>query len=185
MGDKLNRRALRFLLVPDASAGRQVRRALATSGARSGIAVGTWHDLLDRARQACFISVPADDQAGFERSLMSVENAFWEESLSVAPTETARSLLREFVDVVSSSDPETALGELEVTALASRPRRMMDDLKRLSRQLETRLPGDLEAIRRLLRVDSKEARQPICVQRIREFPRDHPLAGRTNRKAQP
>ena len=170
MGDKLNRRALRFLLVPDASAGKRVRRALANSGARSGVAVGTWHDLLDRARHAYFISVPADDQAEFERSLMRVENAFWEESLGVAPTETARSLLREFVDVVSSSDPETKLGDLEVAALANRPRRMMEDLKRLSRPLETSLPGDLEAIRRLLRVDSKETRQPICVQHIRECP---------------
>ena len=170
MAGKWDRRALRFLLVPDTSAARRVRRVLATAEARSGTAVGTWHDLLDRARQAYFIPSPVDEQARFAQSLSSVEKAFWEESLVVAPTETARSLRREFVDLVGYSDPETALADLDCTALADRPKRRMDDFKRLSRLVDKCLPGDLQTIRSLLRTPAKEARQPVCVHRIRELP---------------
>ena len=169
-GEKLDRRALQFVLVPDAGAGRRLRRMLATAGARSGIAIGTWRDLLERAREAYFIPAPADHEAGFAQALASVKKAFWQESFDVSPTETARALLREFVDVVSASDPDRTLADLEITALDSRPRRMMGDFERLSRMLETRLPGDLEVIRRLLRVDSTEAPRPLCVHHIRDLP---------------
>ena len=170
MGDTLRRPTLRFLLVPDTSAAKRVRRVLATSGARSGIAVGTWRDLLDRARQAYFLPAAVDDQAVFEQSLLSVDQAFWEESLGVAPAETARSVHREFVDLLSASDPETALADLDFAALADRPRRRMDDFSRLSRLVDECLPEDLGTIRRLLRARSKEASQPVCVHRIKELP---------------
>ena len=143
---------------------------LAMTRARSGIAVGTWHDLLSRARDAYFIPVPADDEAEFEQALARVDGAFWQESLGTAPTETARALRREFLDVVAASDPEPALASLEVSSLADRPRRMMGDLTRLYRQLEARLPGDLEVIRRLLRADSEQVRQPLCVHRVKDLP---------------
>lgn len=171
MGDKSQKRALQFLLVPDASAGRRLRRILATTRARSGIAVGTWHDLLNRAREAYFIPAPADDETEFERALAGVDGAFWQDSLGSAPTETTRALRREFIEAVSASDPETALADLELAGLDDRPRRMMGDFKRLCHQLETGLPADLEAIRRLLRVDSEEVRQPLCVHRVKEVPR--------------
>ena len=171
MGGMSQKRALQFLLVPDASAGRRLRRTLATTGARSGIAVGTWHDLLNRAREAYFIPVPADDETHFEQALARVDGAFWQESLGSAPTETARALRREFVDAVSASDPETALANVGLAGLADRPRRMMGDLKRLYRQLEACLPADLEAVRRLLRVDSEEVRQPLRVHRVKDLPR--------------
>lgn len=171
MGGMSQKRALQFLLVPDASAGRRLRRMLATTRARSGIAVGTWHDLLNRAREAYFIPAPADDETELERALAGVDGAFWQDSLGSAPTETVRALRREFVDAVSASDPETALADLEIAGLADRPRRMMGDFKRLYHQLEAGLPADLEAVRRLLRVGSEEVRQPLCVHRVKEVPR--------------
>ena len=143
---------------------------LATAGARSGIAVGTWHDLLNRAREAYFVPAPAGAEAEFEQALTRVDKAFWQESLGAAPTETARALRREFVDVVSASDPETALASLDASALTDRPRRTIGDFKRLYHQLEACLPADLEVIRRLLRADSKEVRQPLCVHRIKDLP---------------
>ena len=188
MGGMSQKRALQFLLVPDASAGRRLRRILATSGARSGIAVGTWRDLLNRAREAYFIPVPAGDETQFEQALARVDGAFWQESLGSAPTETARALQREFVEAVSASDPETALAELELAGLADRPRRMMGDFKRLYHQLEAGLPGDLEVIRHLLRVGSEEVRQPLCVHRVKELPRtsrwQDALIGKLNRDAE-
>lgn len=171
MGGMSQKRALQFLLVPDASAGRRLRRILATTRARSGIAVGTWHDLLNRAREAYFIPAPKDDETQFEQGLARVDGAFWQESLASAPTETVRALRREFIDAVSASDPETALARLELAGLTDRPRRMMGDFKRLYHQLEAGLPADLENIRRLLRVDSEEVRQPLCVHRVKELPR--------------
>lgn len=170
MNDNSQKRALEFLLVPDASAGRRLRRVLATTGARSGIAVGTWHDLLSRARDAYFIPARAADEADFEQALARVDGAFWQESLGAAPAETARALSREFVDVVSASDPKTALADLEISALDDRPRRIIGDLKRLCHQLEGRLPGDLEVIRRLLRLDSERVHQPLWVHRVKELP---------------
>ena len=171
LGEKLNRRALQFVLVPDASAARRLRRLLATNGARSGVAVGPWHDLVDRAREAYFIPALADDEAEFEQALGNVDKAFWQESFGVAPTETARALRSEFMDVVGASNPDRALADIEITALNDRPRRKMVDFERLSRLLERRLPGDLEVIRRLVRVDSEEAPQPLYVHRIKNSPR--------------
>lgn len=171
MGDSLQKRALQFLLVPDASAGRRLRRMLATARARSGIAVGTWHDLLSRAREAYFIPAAEAGETEFEQSLARVDGACWQESLGAAPAETARALLREFVDVVSSSDPDAALDNLELSGLADRPRRMMGDFKRLYRQFEACLPANLEIIRRLLRADSEEVRQPLYAHRIKDLPR--------------
>ena len=110
------------------------------------------------------------DDAEFERALARVDGAFWQESLDAAPTETTRALHREFVDLLSASDPKTALADLEVSALADRPRRMIGDLKRLYRQLEACLPADLEVIRRLLQVDSEQLCQPLCVHRVKELP---------------
>ena len=169
--EKLNRRALQFVLVPDVGAGRRLRRMLATARARSGIAVGTWHDLLERAREAYFIPAPADDEAGFAQALASVNEAFWQESFASSPTETVQALRSDFLDVVSASDPERTLADLEIAVLEDRSRRRMGDFERLARLLEKRLPGDLEVIRRLLRVDSSEARRPLCVNRVRDLPR--------------
>lgn len=170
MSDKSQKRALQFLLVPDASAGRRLRRMLATTRARSGIAVGTWHDLLSRARDAYFIPAPAADEAEFERALAGVDGAFWQESLRAAPTETARALRREFADVVAASDPETALANLDLSALTDRPLRTIGDFQQLYLQLQACLPADLEVIRRLLRADSEQARQPLCVHRVEDLP---------------
>ncbi len=170
MSDKSQKRAIRFLLVPDASAGRRLRRLLATTRGRSGIAVGTWHDLLSRARDAYFIPAPAADEAKFEQALARVDRAFWQESLGAAPTETARALRREFTDVVAASDPETALANLDVSALTDRPRSRVGDFKRLYDKLEACLPADLGVIKRLLEVDSEQVRQPLCVHRVKELP---------------
>ena len=170
MSDKSQKRAIRFLLVPDASAGRRLRRMLATTRARSGIAVGTWHDLLSRARDAYFIPPAAGSEAEFERALARVDGASWQESLRAAPTETARALRREFADVVSASDPGTELADLDVSALSDRPRRTMGDFKRLNHELQACLPADLDVIRRLLRADSEQVHQPLCVHRVNDLP---------------
>ena len=171
MVEELTCRALQFALVPDASAGRRLRRMLATAGARSGVVVGTWHDLLNRAREACFIAAPPDDEAGFEHALGQVARAFWQESLGVAQAETARAVRRELIDLVAASDPGQSLAGLDLSALGERPQRRMGDFQRLIRLLEARLPGDLEVMRRLLRVDSTEASRPLFVHRIIGWPR--------------
>ena len=47
---------IQFLLVPDCSAGRRLRRMLATQSACQGILVGTWPELIDQAKRAYLIS---------------------------------------------------------------------------------------------------------------------------------
>ncbi len=48
---------LKFVLVPDASAARRVRRLIAERGACSGVVVGSWTELVDWARSAYLVAV--------------------------------------------------------------------------------------------------------------------------------
>ena len=49
---KMHEQALRFLLVPDGSAARPVRRLMAEPGACSGVVVGSWPELVGWVRRA-------------------------------------------------------------------------------------------------------------------------------------
>ena len=52
----MTKEALSFLLVPDASAARRVRRLMAEQGARSGVVVGTWPELVEWARRSYLVA---------------------------------------------------------------------------------------------------------------------------------
>ena len=80
---------IKFLLVPDGSAARHVRRLIAERGACSGIVVGTWLELMEWASRAYLVPRPLDDwETTFRTTLDELKDAFWADSLSVAPVET-------------------------------------------------------------------------------------------------
>lgn len=155
---------LQFLLVPDSSAARRVRRALAEKGARSGVVVGTWPELTEYARRAYLISDPDSDwEEKFQKALSSVEGAFWSKSFEVAPHEASAVVEAAFKQVISASNPTGTLGILELEDLPERPRRHLEDLLQLVEVLEGNLPGDLAAIRDLIVSDATGSVQRIFV----------------------
>lgn len=163
--------ALRFLLVPDASAARRVRRLIAERSARSGVVVGTSVELLEWARRAYLLPEPADDWGtALAETLGALGDAFWAESFRVAPAETAATVERALLDVLSATDPARAFSADGVDRLAERPRRHILDLSRLVRALSGRLPPELESIRALLAADVAQALRPIRVISIAGVP---------------
>ena len=90
--------ALRYLLAPDGSAARRVRRLLAEQGACSGVIVGTWLELLEWAYRAYLMPYPNDDwEAVFYRTLAELDDAFGPEVCPSRPSRRARLwLLRYF-----------------------------------------------------------------------------------------
>ncbi len=157
---------LHFALVPDASAARRARRALAAAGARSGVVVGTLPELLARTLDAYCLPQPDEGR----EELLAVEigkarEAFWRESFDVAPEETVASVRAALIDLVSSTDPCGSLPSDRFQHLPDRLRRVVRDLFRLAESLDGRLPGHLASMHKLLRAGSTSVIQPISVYR--------------------
>ena len=77
---RVNGRPLRFLLVPDGSAARRLRRVLAEQGAISGLVVGMWPELMEWACRAYLVPEDTDDNdSSFKRALEEFKAAFWSE----------------------------------------------------------------------------------------------------------
>ena len=165
-----NRQALEFLLVPDSGAARRVRRELANTSARSGVVVGTWPELLRRARQSYIIPESPETPGEFERAMARIEGVFWSKSLRAAPEETVSALRRALTEAISASDPDHGLEHSGAHLLSDRPKRFLYDLCRLADAVSERLPGDLDAIRRLLDARADDALYHTRVQCIPGVP---------------
>ena len=167
----MHRQVLHFLLVPDESAGRRVRRALAQATGRSGIIVGTWRELVRHAQEAYFRPPIADwDDADFDTALKSAGNAFWSESYSVAPDETAAAVKGALASLLTATDPHRAPQLPDTERFSGWPRRIVADLLSLPPSLGEGLPGDLAVMRDLLSADSDSVSQPIRVSRVEGIP---------------
>ncbi len=141
-----------------------MRRLLATARRRTGIMAGSWQELLHRARNAYLVSDEQDAaEQRFRDELGKMAGAFWSQSFSVAPDETAPEIRRALVDLVSASDPSRDLPLDSLQRLAERPRRIVGDLAELAGALAGWLPGNLGAIRRVLDAPAVEALHSIRV----------------------
>ena len=183
----MGRPALHFLLVPDGSAARRIRRTLAQSRARSGVIVGTWPELLARAQDAYCVSPPRGIQTAFEGALESAEDAFWSKSYSTAPDETERAIRNALIDLLSSTDPLQADPPTRLDDVPSRTRQIVRELFELAASLGSNLPGDLATIWILLEEDSDSIPQPVRVHRVAGSPKttrwQDALIDRLNRDA--
>lgn len=170
----MHRPILRFLLVPDASAARRVRRQLAQDRAQLGVIVGTWPELLARAQRAYLLprmpGAPEENRQALRAALGEADEAFWLASLEAAPDETARAVEAALIELLAASDPQAGLDASRLRDLPDRPRQVTMDLVRLAEALGERLPGDLAAIRSLLRSSSDAAVTAIQVHRIEGLP---------------
>jgi ATP-dependent helicase/nuclease subunit B len=164
--------SIRFLLMPDGSSARHVRRILAERSACSGIVVGTWSELLEWACRAYLVPETTDDNdSGFMKALEELEDAFWSESLSVAPAETGEAVKSALIQIVSATDPASDIEIAGLEGLPERPRRHLDDLFRLAKLLEGRWPQELSMMQSLLLADSDDALHTIRVYHSEGIPR--------------
>lgn len=139
----MSRQNLQYLLAPDAGVARRLRRILAEQSARSGMVVGTWSELMEWACRAYLVPETTDDNdSGFRNALEELEDAFWTESLSVAPVETSEAVKSALIKIVSASDPTSDMGIAGLEGLSERPRRHLDDLFRLIPHATNPVPYD-------------------------------------------
>lgn len=163
---------LQFLLVSDASAARRLRRTLALAKARTGLLVGTWPDLLRRSLGAyCLSHDEASERRRLERALAETNDAFWSRSLEVAPEETASEVLGALNRLLEATDPQRGLWPEDAERLDGRLGEVLGNLTRLVKTADGSLPGDLGAIRRVLRADSRTVLRPVLVCRSDGLPK--------------
>lgn len=166
--------ALTFLLVPDTSAARRIRRLIAARGAGSGLIAGTWPELVARAQRTYLVPDCADNwEERLGLALSELQDAFWSESLAVAPVETREALTAALVQIASATDPRCDICDIDehaLEALPERPRRRLADLLRLMDALAGSLPRELSTIRHLLAAGYADALHGIRVVRVEGIP---------------
>lgn len=160
-----------FILVPDGSAARRLRRLLATQSPRQGILVGTWPELVEQAKSAYLISpLPSDWRAHFHSALENIPDAFWSNSLEVAPEETAAEVEAALALLVGATDANSGEVITDSDQLPERPRKHVQDIVRLLQELDGLLPDELLAIQQLISTASNTAIRKLVVCCIEGFP---------------
>jgi len=162
---------LQFLLVPDSSAARRVRRAVVETGARRGVVVGTWPELVEYARRAYLLPESDGDwEETFHSALAEMVEGFWAESFLVSPQDTGVAIEAAFTQAISASDPLGTFSMADGGDLPERPRQHLEDLVRLAQRLEGRLPPVLSTVRDLMAADPADAIRHIFVYQVEDVP---------------
>ena len=165
-------RTIKFILAPDSSAARRLRRIIATQTPCMGVQIGTWSELIAQSRSAYLIPKRSNDWSQvFYYALENVSDAFWSQSLEVAPQETAAEVeaaLSLLIGATQSGD-EDGIARTDLDQLPERPRKHVKDLLRLRVKLAGRLPEELEAIQQLMIAQSSNAIRKLVICHIDEF----------------
>ncbi|GAB4370635.1 MAG: PD-(D/E)XK nuclease family protein [Deltaproteobacteria bacterium] len=163
--------AIPFLLVPDRAAARRCRRAVASRGARAGILVGTFGELVEQAGRGCLLppeAVDWDDRLA--EAARNEKGAFWSNSLEADPEGTLEVLGRELARLLHALGPGRRLEPVEGSSLSGRGERHLNGLTRLHEAMGRTLPRGLSRIRELLDADAAEALRTFPVHRIEGLP---------------
>jgi ATP-dependent helicase/nuclease subunit B len=162
---------LHFLLVPDKSSGRKVRRALASDHARCGVVVGTFGELIDHARRAYLLPPHETDwKVQLGEAARKLTDGFWSESLKADPESTLATVGWELRRLLDAYGPEKMLQPAGKSRLSDRGKRYLADLSRLHNAMGQTLPADLGAVGELLAADKSEAVRLIAVYHKSGFP---------------
>ena len=170
-----------FLLTPDSSCSRRLRRQLAKQSTRMGVLVGTWPELIEQACTDYLILPHSDDWNNrFHESLGSLPEAFWFNSFGVSPVDTAAEVEGALSLVVSAtslnlSTSTTAESSRPIVLppLESLPERLgkrIKDIQHLLLALEDTLPGELKVLQQLISADSDRAIRKLVIAQIEDFP---------------
>lgn len=164
---------IHFILVPDGSAARRLRRLLATQSPCMGIMVGTWPELIEQAKSAYVIAPQVSDWTSqLHTALEQLPDAFWSNSFEVAPQEVTAEVEAALSLVVSASQPgkEISSDAPNLERIVDRPRKHAEDIVRLLVKLDGLLPDELLAIQQLISTESETAIRNIAVCHIEGFP---------------
>jgi ATP-dependent helicase/nuclease subunit B len=133
-----------LLLVPDASAGRKVRRAIAERKLGLGLRVVTWPELVEEVRAAYLIPQPGQDWVEtVHQAIGRSETSYWRRSFEFDPIGTASVVATALEECIRAGGME---GNWSHPSLADRSNMVLSDLHGLWAQADNALPPELELI---------------------------------------
>ena len=139
-----------------------------------GVQIGTWSELIEKSRSAYLIPKRSNDWSQvFHHALENVSDAFWSQSLEVAPQETTVEVEAALSLLIGATQPgdEDGIAKTDLDQLPERPRKHVKDLLRLRVELDGRLPEELEAIQQLMIAESSSAAiRKLVVCHVDQFP---------------
>ena len=156
-----------FLLAPDASSARRIRRLLSESGATIGMIVGEWSTLIEHAR-AAYLIPPMDDviddwHRALADAMASIPDAFWSESFKLAPQDVVPEIARALRELLIAAGPDGVLSLAPDGSLPMRTRCNVNDLSRLWEATGRLYPVDLQMARRVLDANASDVFQGLSV----------------------
>ncbi|ORJ55893.1 PD-(D/E)XK nuclease family protein [Geothermobacter hydrogeniphilus] len=177
-----------FLLCPDRTSARYLRRRVAERRPAAGVLVGTWPELLQQAQDTYLLSEPADSwSARLGEAAAGIDGAFWQPSLALAPSETLGILDRVLQQLLAALAPGQTLDAVRCPALSPRGERYLADLVRLQDAVGHQLPPQLAVLEQLLSSDASRALGTVAVALIPGWPELNPrqqaLVAKLNRDA--
>lgn len=162
---------INFILVPDSSAARRLRRILAAQTPCQGVLIGTWPELVEQAKSAYLVATQENGwRQAFHNALESLPDAFWSQSFEVAPGETADEVEAALSLLVSATQPGEQIDIKHLDQLADRPRKHVQDIVQLLGHLDGLLPDDLFAIQQLIAAEANTAIRKLVVCHLEGFP---------------
>jgi RecB family exonuclease len=155
---------IHFLLTPDKSASRRLRRIVAENSARVGVIVGTWPELLSALVQNYHLPEPADIwETSLQASAIELTDAFWSRSLEVAEKETLVAVEEELLKLLEGTSPGKELSSDVAGCLPKRAGRHLQDLIRLHDKMGKTLPAPLSVISALLAAPKPAPARQVAV----------------------
>ena len=163
-------KTIHFLLTPDKSASRYLRRSVAQNSARIGVTVGTWPELIAVLLQIYHQPEPVDTwETSLLTSMSKMTDAFWSKSLEVAEKETLDVVNDALVKLLEGTEPGNQLNPDNTGRLPERSKRHLHDLIRLHGETGNILPGHLSAISVLLAAPRPKSSRQVVVYYTNEF----------------
>lgn len=162
---------LHFLLTPDRSSARWVRRMVAENSSRLGVMVGTWTELVEAARKAYVL--PDTDDSWNEKlagAAAAMTDSFWAKSLEVAQEETLSVISSHFAMLIEGAGLAGKVMPDAKKVLPDRARKHLADLAKLNEAMVGILPARLAAIKDILNADKSDSIRTIILYRIDGLP---------------
>ena len=157
-------KTIHFLLTPDKSASRRLRRIVAENSAKIGVKVGTWPELVTFLLQYYQLPEPVNTwEATLQAAAQGIKDAFWFRSLEVAEKETLATVSDALLRLLEGSDPGSLLTPDISNCLPERPGRHLRDLMRLHEKMDSILPVQLSSILSLLSAHKPDSLRQVIV----------------------
>jgi ATP-dependent helicase/nuclease subunit B len=154
-----------FLLTPDATSARRLRRTTAEHGATTSVVVGEWRSFIEHAR-ASYLIPPLDERScdwipPLTEAMISLPGAFWSRSIKHSTHGVVEEIAHALRKLLVAVGPELSLEQTSDASLPSRTRKNFNDLVQVWGSINRKLPADLELERQLLQTDETNKYQEL------------------------